>query len=373
MGINNIEVKKLNRRNVLTYMLGKEQVSKRDVAVALHLSIPTVTQCMVELQEMGLVQECGAMDSMGGRKSMGYRSVKTARVAIGVDITRKHINVVVIDLAMDVLYSRRVTVRLHDTRASYEELRGIICDAVRESRTEPSSILGLGISLPSIIDETGTKLSGLHEQMEISHNLYDIVKDWFSFPVILENDATSAGRAEVKVREMQENMVYFFISPSVGGSVIIDGKALYGRTGRAGEFGHMTLVPGGRPCYCGRRGCVNAYCSTELLSDHTEGNLYEFFRRLENGDRECAGIWKEYLDSLALAVHNLNSSFDMKIVIGGYLGQHIGPYMGQLEDRIRKMDHYLASMHFVEPAVLKYEASAIGAAMVFVERYLSEV
>lgn len=373
MGVNNIEVKKLNRRNVLTYMLGKEQVSKRDVAIALHLSVPTVTQCMTELQEMGLVRECGAMDSMGGRKSMGYESVKAARTAIGVDITRQHINIVVVDLAMKALYSKRVTLRLHDDEASYEELRRMICEAIEESGAVPSSILGMGISLPSIIDETGTCLNGLHEQMEISHNLYDIVKEWFPFPVILENDATSAGRAEVKLRRSVRNMVYFFISPSVGGSVIIDGKALYGRTGRAGEFGHMTLIPGGKKCYCGRRGCVNAYCSTELLSDYTEGNLYEFFRRLENGDGKCAAIWEEYMDSLALAIHNLASSFDLEIVIGGYLGQHIGPYMGQLEARVEKLDHYLAGMHFMEPAILKYEASAIGAAVVFVDRYLEEV
>lgn len=373
MGVNNIEVKKLNRRNVLTYMLSKEQVSKRDVAVALHLSVPTVTQCMVELQDMGLVQECGAMDSMGGRKSMGYQSVKAARTAIGVDITRQHINIVVIDLAMGVLYSKRVTRRLRDTQESYEGLRQIICEAIGESQAEPSSILGMGISLPSIIDETGTRLNGLHEQMEISTNLYEIVKDWFPFPVILENDATSAGRAEVKFREAVRNMVYFFISPSVGGSVIIDGKAFYGKRGRTGEFGHMTLIPGGKQCYCGRRGCVNAYCSTELLSDHTEGNLYEFFRRLESKDEECVSIWEKYMDSLALAVHNLVISFDMDIVIGGYLGQHIGPYMSQLEKRVEEMDHYLADLHFMEPAILKYEASAIGAAVVFIERFLEEV
>ncbi|MFQ9799181.1 MAG: ROK family protein [Clostridia bacterium] len=52
---------------------------------------------------------------------------------------------------------------------------------------------------------------------------------------------------------------------------------------RAGEFGHNTLIPGGRRCYCGKEGCLDAYCSAKVLSNHTNGNLLEF---LTNSGRE---------------------------------------------------------------------------------------
>lgn len=373
MGLNNIEVKRLNRNNLLRHMLNAEQISKSSAASALHLSIPTVTQCLNDLLAIGLAQEEGTMESIGGRKSMAYRCIKDARVAVGVDITRSHVNIVVIDLALNLLYSKRVNIRLYDEASSYEELRCIINNSVEESGIDKARILGLGISLPAIIDETGKKILGMHEEMEITYQLYDIVSKWFSFPVYMQNDADSAGRAEIKIRNSSKNTVYFFVSMSVGGAIMIDGKPVYGRCRRAGEFGHMTLIPGGTKCYCGRTGCLNAYCSTNLLAEATDGNLEEFFRQVECGNKQCEEIWKTYLDSLTLALHNLISAFDMEIIIGGYLGQHISPYMGELEKRLKKIDMYLPDIQFIQPAVLKYEASAIGAASIFVEEYLAEI
>lgn len=373
MGLNNIEVKRLNRNNLLRYMLKMDQISKSSAASALHLSIPTVTQCLNDLLAMGLAQEEGSMESIGGRKAIGYRCIKDFKVAIGVDITRNHVNIVILDLAMNLLYSKRENIRMHDDAASYEKLKDIIYHSIEESGVDEASILGLGISLPAIIDEAGKKMYALHEQMEISYHLYDIVKKWFAFPIHLENDADSAGRAEITIRGSANNTVYFFVSPSVGGAIMIDGKPVYGRIRRAGEFGHMTLIPGGEKCYCGRRGCVDAYCSTNLLSELTEGNLQEFFNQLERGSDECVKVWGKYLDSMALALHNLIAAFDMEIIIGGYLGQYIGPYLDQLEERIKKLDSYLTDIRFIQPAVLKYEASAIGAAGVFIGKYLAEI
>lgn len=373
MGLNNIEVKRVNRNNLLRHMLSAEQISKSSAASALHLSIPTVTQCLNDLQAMGLAREEGAMDSIGGRKSMAYRCIKDAKVAVGVDITRSHVNIVVIDLALNLLYSERVNIRLYDKEESYEMLREIINNSIEESGVDTDSILGLGISLPAIIDETGTKILGMHEEMEITYHLYDVVNKWFPFPVYMQNDANSAGRAELKIRNSMENMVYFFVSMSVGGAIMINGEPVYGRYRRAGEFGHMTLIPGGRKCYCGRSGCVNAYCSTNLLAECADGNLQEFFQRLEDGDESCRELWEMYMNSLAQAIHNLIAAFDMTVIIGGYLGQYIGPYMRNLENRIEKMNYHLTDMPFIQQAVLKYEASAIGAAGIFVEQFLAEI
>ena len=60
-------------------------------------------------------------------------------------------------------------------------------------------------------------------------------------------------------------------------------------------------------------------------------------------------------------------------MISGYLGQYLGDYMEDLKTRVRKIDSYLTGPDFIQPARLKYEASALGAANVFLERYLSEI
>lgn len=373
MGLNNIEVKRVNRNNLLMYMLKTGQFSKRGAATALRLSIPTVTQCLNDLIEMGLAKEEGAMDSSGGRKSVGYCCIKDAKVAVGVDITRNHVNMVILDLAMNVLHSCRVAVKLHDTEESYAGLKKLIWDFIYKSEVSIESILGLGVSISGIVGENGDEIIAMNEEMEISFRLYDIMKEWFPFPIHMENDADSAGRAEIKIRGFVKNAIYFFVSPSVGGAIVINGKSIYGRTRRAGEFGHMTLYPGGVQCYCGRRGCVDAYCSTDLLSEITDGNLGAYFDLLDAGDRECMAVWEKYLDALSLALHNLLAAFDMEIILGGYLGQYITPYMNMIEKRLKKMDPYLKDISFIRPAILKYEASAIGVASYFTDSFLANI
>ena len=96
----------------------------------------------------------------------------------------------------------------------------------------------------------------------------------------------------------------------------------------------MTLhaEPDARRCYCGRIGCVNAYLSTSILAETAEGDLQHFFDELPN-NRDYHAVWEEYLENLSLAIHNLNMCFNRRVIIGGYLGQYIDPY---LED-VRKL------------------------------------
>ncbi|MDO5134466.1 MAG: ROK family protein [Eubacteriales bacterium] len=372
--MNNIEVKKVNRNNLLRYMLRSEQISKRNAAAALGLSIPTVTQGLHDLLSMGLVREDGSLESRGGRKSVGYKCIKDAKVAVGVDITRSHVNVVAIDLAMNLLFFNRTRMEVRNDEESYQNLRTFIQSSITDNGLDASSIIGLGVSLPAIISGNGKDILAMHEEMKISYDLYNIMSEWFPYPINIQNDADSAGTAEILMRELkEENTVYYYFGPSVGGSIMLNGKPVPGINRRAGEFGHMTLHPGGRECYCGRKGCVNAYCSTNILSECTGDNLEDFFQHLESGDKTCKDVWEKYMDSLALAIHNMISAFDLNIIIGGYLGKHMPPYMPTLEKKIMQMDPYLDDIHFITPAILKYEAAAIGAAAGFIENYLSAV
>lgn len=373
MGLSNIEVKKVNRNNILRYLLSSGAVSKNNIAEQLHLSVPTIAQGLNELQELGLVREDGILDSIGGRKAKSYCSVKDAKYALGLDITENHLNIVVLNLAKELVFSERVKMKLYDTEDSYKKLKMVIEEVIEKSSINQDKILGLGISLPAIIDEDGKTIYAMHEKMHLSCRLYDIVKEWFHFPIVIGNDANYGGKAEIEVNGVSGNTIYFFISQSVGGAVIVDGKLCLGRTCRSGEFGHMMLVPGGRKCYCGRRGCTNSYLSVKLLSGRTNGNLGAFFASLEEGNEENQAVWEEYLDYLARAVHNLNAAFDWEIIIGGYLGQFIGPYIEQLRERVQKLNPGMTDMSFIKSGVLRYEASATGAAEIFIENFISEI
>lgn len=91
------------------------------------------------------------------------------------------------------------------------------------------------------------------------------IRDWlgeaFGCPVGLENDANAAALAEWRmgVGRDTRDFVYLTMSTGVGGGIILDGRLHRGRLGTAGELGHVPIVPGGEPCACGLRGCLEAY------------------------------------------------------------------------------------------------------------------
>lgn len=84
-------------------------------------------------------------------------------------------------------------------------------------------------------------------------------------PVALTNDANAAALGEMTygVARGMKNFIDITLGTGVGSGIVINGQMVYGSDGFAGELGHVTVVPGeaGRVCGCGRRGCLETYCS----------------------------------------------------------------------------------------------------------------
>ena len=86
-----------------------------------------------------------------------------------------------------------------------------------------------------------------------------------NIPVAMTNDANAAALGEMVygVARGMKNFIVITLGTGVGSGIVVNGQLLYGHDGFAGELGHVTMVRGeeGRPCGCGRTGCLEAYCS----------------------------------------------------------------------------------------------------------------
>jgi len=90
-----------------------------------------------------------------------------------------------------------------------------------------------------------------------------LARRYFSVPVTLENDATSAAFGESFVRGARgKNLVAITLGTGVGGGIVVDGSIVRGVSGFGGEIGHMTVDPNGPRCRCGSRGCLEAYAGS---------------------------------------------------------------------------------------------------------------
>lgn len=366
--VNNMEVKRRNRANTLRCILSCERISQMELTQQLALSWPTILQNVKELLEMGLVQETGQYESTGGRKAKAYAPVKDAKLAIGLDLTRNHVSVVLVDLSGQVVRYQRKSKPFSLDDTYLQELSALIQSVMGDTYTS-ETILGVGVSLPGIVDSEAGILRYSHI-LDLRDVPLSILNRCISYPCSFINDANAAGLAEIYGTSTVGNLIYLSLSNSVGGAILTDGTLYMGNHLRAGEFGHNTLVPGGRRCYCGKDGCLDAYCSARLLSDKAGGNLAAFFDGLREGDADKQTVWQEYLEYLAIAINNLHMIFDCDVIAGGYVGAFLEEFGGPLRSLLEERNTFQPDASYLKYCRYRLDASAVGAALTQVEQFL---
>lgn len=362
---NNMDVKRRNRVNTLRCILKSDRVSQMELTQKLALSWPTILQNVKELTELGLVREAGSYASTGGRKARAYAPVRDARVAVGVDLTPDHVSVVLADLSGNLLRQARGTLRFSLEDIYFKYLGGLLQRFV-EANGAGDRLLGVGIALPGVVDEERGTLRESHA-LELRNVSLSRFTQQIPWPCRCLNAAHAAGMAEACGAE--GDLVYLSLGDTVGGAILRDGELYRGDHLRAGEFGHTTLIPGGRRCWCGKAGCLDAYCSAKVLSDHAGGSLSAFFEELRSGDAEKREVWREYLENLAAAVNNLHAGFDCDVMVGGRVGAYLEEFGELLRALLAERNPFEQDASYLKYGRQSQEAAAVGAALTQVEAF----
>ncbi len=370
--VNSIEVKKMNRNAIYKFLYRHDPISIQEIAYTLNMSLPTVTQNIKELHERGLVTETGLFESTGGRKAKAIAYNSVAKYAVGLDITRNHVGIVLIDLSGRVIKNERIQYPFVNSKEYFKGVGEIVQSFIDDCTILANDILGVGIALPAILSDDSQSVS-YAEVIDFKGGSVKAFSEFIPYPCTLSNDANAAGFAEMWGEESIENVAYLSLNNSVGGSIII-GKNIYnGQNHRSGEFGHMTIVPHGKTCYCGQKGCVDAYCSAKVLSDCTNGNIAEFFRLLKLNSEPQMSIWKEYVSHLVVAINNLRMLFDCNVILGGYAGAYMDEYIDQLRELVSKYNTFEVDGDYLHVCKYKMETTAVGAALLHVEHFIKNV
>lgn len=367
-----IEVKKINRNNIYRYLYRRDPISMNELASALKLSLPTVTQNLKELQESKLVVEAGVFESTGGRKAKAIVCDNTARYSIGLDITRNHAGIVLIDLGGSVIKHVRLKYPFENSKNYFEGLGKKLNSFIAESKVDKEKILGVGIALPAILSNDNLSVS-YATVIDFQGGSVNSFSEFIPYPCVMCNDANAAGFAELWGSYGEQFVVYLSLNNSVGGSVIIGENIYQGQNRRGGEFGHMTIIPDGRTCYCGKKGCVDAYCSARILSDSTNGNIAEFFRLLKLGRQPQKYIWEEYVKYLAITINNLRMLYDCNVILGGYAGAYMDDYIDQLREIVSERNTFEKDGSYLHVCKYKLEATAVGAALMHVKDFIDNI
>ena len=198
-----------------------------------------------------------------------------AKNLIGIDLGGTNLRAAVLNDAGAILgQARTETMAAEGPGAVLKRLAIVARGAVEEAGLEMKDVAACGVGSPGPLDaDEGVVLYTPNLPGWKDVRVAEEMKRAINVPTCLENDANCAGWGEfwMGAGRGSTEMVIYTLGTGVGGSVIVEGRLHRGRDQMAGHLGHAILVPGGRQCGCGARGCLEQYCSATAVAREAQG------------------------------------------------------------------------------------------------------
>lgn len=371
--LTNTDVKKLNKNRIFRLIYNSDKISRQEIADQLGLSLPTVNQNLKMLMEDGLIEYVGNFTSTGGRRAQAITINNNARKAISVNIKTDYINVDVVGLKGQIIYSMAVKAHFSKSSAYIEKLTDVVRHAVDYVGADADDILGVGITVPGILDD---EKQILISAPPLKAKNYDFTKliSAIDYPVVVMNDARTEAYADHWFNGKHEDeKIYIMLGEGVGGAYINASAIRNGVHNRGGEFGHMVIHPGGKQCLCGKKGCFEAYVSEKVLSSELDMTLDNFFELVAQGNKNNSNVLDEYMDNLALGINNIYTMMDCDIVLGGTVAPYLKQYDNSIKERLVNDYSFDTDADYLRISDGGGRKSGLGAALSFVARFIDGV
>jgi ROK family protein (putative glucokinase) len=310
-------------------------------------------------------------------------------VYIGIDLGGTNIAVGIVDEKGNILST--ASTRTLASRPYQEVIKDMaLCalEALKKSGKTADDAHSIGVGVPGVARaETGvvvfcTNLGWTEVPLRAEMQKY------INKPVNIDNDATVAGLAESLFggSAKTHSSVFLTLGTGVGGGIIIEGKPWSGYHGIGSEVGHMTLVADGIQCTCGKKGCMERYCSAtaigrmgreamakypdSLIAANCGGNPERVnakvvFDAAKAGDKAGVEVFNEYVKYLSLGINSMITFFDPEvIVLGGGVSAAGDFLLNAVREAVPKLRLFQAlPCAKIELATLGNAAGIIGAAM----------
>ena len=313
----NINLKKA----VITYFANIGNATIADLCKELNLSIPKVTNLLNDLIQDGMVQDNGKIDSSGGRKPNFYGLISDSVLFIGVDVKKNHINIGLTDLSKNIIkISEKIAYQLDNTKESLENLCALINQFIKDGPAPKEKILGIGINLSGRINHTsGYSYSFFYFEEE---PLTKIIEAKVGISVFLENDTKAMACGEFSsggIAKAEKDVLFLNLDYGIGLGIFIDGKIYYGKSGYAGEFGHIPLFDNEILCHCGKKGCLETEASGWALTRM-------FKEKIKEGSTSILTTTKKNVEDIEMddIIFAANNDDVLAIELIGRIGSNIG-------------------------------------------------
>lgn len=259
------KIQKVKKALLHLYQEGPCTLAK--LAEVLHTSIPSTTNIIDQLVEEGWVNTIGTVSGNNGRRPALFQLNPVGHYVLVADSNTHGTRLAVVNLLREIIVERIDDTILEDKSGFSAFLISFVNDTLRESGIAKSDIIGVGLSLPGLIDSRhGLNLS--YPNLGIpGQSLTDWLERQWKLPVFMINDtkATALGEHRFGSGLGKQHALAINIDWGVGLGIIINGEVFQGASGFAGELGHIQVDPNGELCYCGKIGCLDTLTSASSL------------------------------------------------------------------------------------------------------------
>ena len=274
----NAGLRDANRMAILDLVRERGALSRADLARLSGLSPSTVTAITADLIADGLLVEdrptqgadgpTPAGQAPIGRPATPLRLDPAAGHAVGIKLGPDALIATVTDLDAEPRAMARVPHGASaDPASTVGVFRTLVDDVVAKAGIDPATLVGLGIGVPGVVDPASGTVTGSPLADWVEHDLRDLLSGHFRLPVHIDNDVNTLTIAEhlFGAGRGVPDLVVVTVGRGIGMGVISNGRIIRGWRGGAGEIGHMTVVPLGPRCWCGRQGCLEALAAEPAL------------------------------------------------------------------------------------------------------------
>ncbi|MCI1966557.1 MAG: ROK family transcriptional regulator [Oscillospiraceae bacterium] len=350
-------------------------LSKLEISQTLGLSLPTVYQNITELLNAGLIEVGQVQRSRGGRRPVGYSVVSNVKFAVGISITAGKLRFLASDLKLKELAYKNIAIESFESEDIGKQVAKELEKFLDANRLHRNRMLGVGITMPAVMDEEKDEVK-LSPTLRMHNISLSTIREPIPYTTHIENDGNSGGFAEwfESRHTVGSNIAYLYLENGVGGTVFINGAQYFGENKRSGEFGHMCVEPNGLLCNCGKRGCLEAYCSALRISKKLGITVEEFFNELKKGNNvDYQVLWQDVLEHLAIGINNIHVMLDCDIILGGFLSQYLEPYMPELKRLVAEKDTFEDNADYVKLCRYPHRADMMGVAWYYIKDYIEKI
>ena len=335
---NKFNIRKFNIVEILNLLFKKPNISRIDISKLINLNKASVSEIVALLVEKNLVSEIGtgSSSSSGGRKPILLKINEMAGCSLGIDLGIDYVSFLLTDLNRNVLFYDYYEEIINKNNV-IEIIVKVITSLESVFKEYEYGLIGATLAVHGRVFDNKIKFTPYYDldKMDLIKELSLLMPN-INFYIENESNLAAIGEFENSMDPL-DNAVVINVHSGIGAGIIINSKLYTGFEGRAGEIGHSVLIPNGKECPCGNKGCslpalLEDFNSKSDIKIRTIKELCDLYN---SNNKIAIGTITKNIEFMSIGISNIFNLFAAdNIFIYSEITKYIPNYLNLINNKI---------------------------------------